>query len=217
MHRSVVTHQRTGWCRIHCATSRCPAGSDRRWYCPRGGKRVAWATMPPVTRLFPHFQPEQKAIGQHQRHGMPMKPLVTSGPGAGPRPALPWRPYDTARSHAADAPIRPTLSEWFPRTGYSRNISAPRATPRSHAPRPASPHAVAHHWPPANTARPQTSCAASLWSPAAIASRAPASAACAGGMHLPATWSCSPCSHTHREIRTYRHHIWILPGLQARP
>ena len=41
---SVVIHHITAWCRSHCATSRCTAGSARRRQSGRGGKRVAWAT-----------------------------------------------------------------------------------------------------------------------------------------------------------------------------
>src|SRR5262245_38965091 len=74
MNRSVVTHQRTAWWRSHRATSRCTAGKVWRRGFGRGGARVACATPPRVMPLLPHRQPDQNAIGQHDRHGMPMKP-----------------------------------------------------------------------------------------------------------------------------------------------
>src|SRR5918999_2881946 len=73
MNRSVVIHHCTAWCRSHRATSRCTAGRGWRWSFGRGGKRVASATLPLVTASLPQLQPDQKAIGQHDRHGMPMK------------------------------------------------------------------------------------------------------------------------------------------------
>jgi hypothetical protein len=73
MNRSVVTHHNTAWCRSHRATSRCTAGSVLRRYVGRGGKRVASATLSRVAALVPLFQPDQKTIGQHHGHGMPMK------------------------------------------------------------------------------------------------------------------------------------------------
>jgi hypothetical protein len=85
MHRSVVIHHRTAWCRSHRATSRCTAGRVWRWSVGRGGTRVASATLPLVTASLPQRQPDQKAIGQHDRDGMPMKarpqpPLVLGPP-----------------------------------------------------------------------------------------------------------------------------------------
>jgi hypothetical protein len=74
MNRSVVTHHRTAWCRNRPATSRCTAGSVRRWPLGRGGKRIAGAAPPGVTGPFPPLQPDQKAIGQHDGGRVPMKP-----------------------------------------------------------------------------------------------------------------------------------------------
>jgi len=74
MNRSVVIHRSTAWCRSHPATSRCTAGSVLRRNVGRGGNRVASATLPLVTASFPQLQPDQKAVGQHHRDRMPMKP-----------------------------------------------------------------------------------------------------------------------------------------------
>src|ERR671931_827847 len=74
MNRSVVTHHSTAWWRSHRATSRCTAGSVVRRRSGRGGKRAAWATLPRVTAPLPQLQPEEKAVGQHDSHGLPMKP-----------------------------------------------------------------------------------------------------------------------------------------------
>src|ERR671935_115409 len=74
MNRSVVIHHSTAWCRSHRATSRCPAGRVWRWGFGRGGKRGAGAPLPRVMVPLPPLQPDQKAIGQHDGHGMPMKP-----------------------------------------------------------------------------------------------------------------------------------------------
>ncbi len=72
MNRSVVTHHRTAWCRSQRATSRWTAGSVSRRRSGRGGNRVAWAT--PAWAAAPplQLQPDQKAIGQHDRHGRPV-------------------------------------------------------------------------------------------------------------------------------------------------
>src|SRR5688572_17373676 len=73
MNRSVDTHHWTAWCRSHRATSRWTAGKARRRRSGRGGKRIAGATTLALTASLPQFQPDQKAVGQHDRHRMPMK------------------------------------------------------------------------------------------------------------------------------------------------
>jgi hypothetical protein len=80
MNRSVVTHHRTAWCRNQPATSRCTAGSVRRWPLSRGGKRVAGATEPASSMPLPPLQPDEKAVGQHDGDCMTVK--------AWPQPAL---------------------------------------------------------------------------------------------------------------------------------
>src|SRR6187200_2516986 len=67
---SVVMHHTTAWCRSHCATSRCTAGSARRRQSGRGGKRVAWATPFALTVAVLQLQTRQKTHGQHDRHRM---------------------------------------------------------------------------------------------------------------------------------------------------
>ena len=74
MNRSVVTHHSRAWWRNHRATSRCTAGSVLRRYFGRGGKRAASASLADVMVPFLQPQPDQKAIRQHDGHGMPMKP-----------------------------------------------------------------------------------------------------------------------------------------------
>src|ERR671916_3153753 len=80
MNRSVVTHQRTAWCRSHWTTSRCTAGSVLRRRSERGGKKVAGATSPGLTAALAQLQPDQKTVGQHHRDRMPME--------ARPQPSL---------------------------------------------------------------------------------------------------------------------------------
>src|SRR5918996_4652794 len=73
MNRSVVIHHWTAGWRSHWATSRWLAGSGRRRRSGRGGKRVAGAAA--ASRFVPlaQLQPDQEAVGQHDRHGMPVK------------------------------------------------------------------------------------------------------------------------------------------------
>src|ERR687893_1123214 len=80
MNRSVVTHQRTAWCRSHWTTSRCTARSVLRRQSARGGKRVTGATSPGLTAALTQLQPDQKTVGQHHRDRMPME--------ARPQPSL---------------------------------------------------------------------------------------------------------------------------------
>jgi hypothetical protein len=74
MNGSVVTHPSTAWWRSHRATSRCTAGRVLRRDVGRGGNRVAEATLSCVTAPLPPFQPDEKAVGQHDGDSMPMKP-----------------------------------------------------------------------------------------------------------------------------------------------
>lgn len=73
MNRSVVIHHSTAWCRSHWTTSRCTGGRVLRWVFGQGGKRVASGTLSCVTVSLPKPQPDQKGIGPHDRHGMPVK------------------------------------------------------------------------------------------------------------------------------------------------
>jgi hypothetical protein len=72
MNRSVVTNYRTAWCRSHRATSGFTAGSKRLGQSGRGEKRAtgtAWAFL--IAPLL-QFQPDQEAVCQHHRDGMPV-------------------------------------------------------------------------------------------------------------------------------------------------
>src|ERR671914_1233159 len=73
MNRSVVTHQRTAWRRSHRATSRWIAGSECLRGSGRGGKRGTGATTTGLAVPLAQFQPDQKAVGEHDRHGMPVE------------------------------------------------------------------------------------------------------------------------------------------------
>src|SRR5215831_3051331 len=73
MNRSVVTHHWTAWWRSHRATSRWTAGSGFLRESGRGGKRVAGATSAWLATPLLQLQPDQKAVGQHDRDRMPVK------------------------------------------------------------------------------------------------------------------------------------------------
>src|SRR6266511_3744603 len=74
MKRSVVTHHKTAWWRSHRATSRWTAGKGLLRGSRRGGKRVARTTTMWLAAPLPPLQPDQKAVGQHHRDRVPMKP-----------------------------------------------------------------------------------------------------------------------------------------------
>jgi hypothetical protein len=163
MHRSVVPHHRTAWCRNQPATSRCTAGSVRRWPLGRGGTRVTGATSPALSVPLPPLQPDQNAVGQHDGDCMTVK--------AWPQPALVLVPAQLAlgllMKRLARMPPMGHGGQLLQR-GLRRQVAPELFTcPGRHAPPPASPRAAARHWLPAHTARARTSCAATLWSPAA--------------------------------------------------
>jgi hypothetical protein len=72
MHRSVVTHQRTAWRRRHRATSRWIAGRECLRGAGRGGTRGPGATATGLAAALAPLQPDQKPVGEPDRHGMPM-------------------------------------------------------------------------------------------------------------------------------------------------
>src|SRR5262247_3180972 len=80
MNQSVVTHHCTAWWRSHRATSRWTAGNECLRGSGRGGKGVTWATSAWRAAPLLQLQPDQKAVGQHHRDGVPMK--------AGPQASL---------------------------------------------------------------------------------------------------------------------------------
>jgi len=73
MRGSVVTHHwRASW-RGHRVTSQCTAGSLHLCRSDRGEKWVAGATAAFLVAALPQLQPDQEAVGQHDRDGMPME------------------------------------------------------------------------------------------------------------------------------------------------
>jgi hypothetical protein len=194
MNRSVVTHQRTAWCRSHRATSRCTAGSDCRW-CGCRGEKGRVGDPASYDGAVPAVPARPKRCKSAARSRCAAESPATSGSGIGSSPAFHWTLYDTAQSHGADGPSWPALPAWFARAGGSGNLSALRTALAWHALAPTSPGTAGRRWSPAKTAPPQTSGATTLWCPAASESSATASGTYAGATRPPATPDWSPHSH----------------------
>jgi hypothetical protein len=73
MNRSVVTPHWTAWWRSHRAPSRWTAGSGCLRGSGRGGKRGTRATSGGLAAALAQLQPDQEAVGQHHRDGMPVE------------------------------------------------------------------------------------------------------------------------------------------------
>ena len=216
MNLSVVTHQSTAWCRSHRATSRCTAGRVWRRGVSRGGKRVAWATRPLRPAPLPPFQPNEKAVGQHDGDGMSMKPQpqaalvlipaqLTLGLFMKPFNRMP--PMGVPGQHFERGLRGQVAPEVFPLLGRPLGGTLPHqpacvAVPiTGHPPTPHGHELLAQ--PP--------------FGPPPPANRAPLPARHALEQRVRRPYGCARhVPYTHGEIRAYRHHIGLLPGLQAR-
>src|ERR671936_1315910 len=214
MNRSVVTHHRTAWWRSHRATSRCTAGSVLRRRCGRGGKGVAWATLPPMTAPLPLFQPDQEAVREHDGHGMPMK--------ARPQAALvlvpAQLPFGLLMKLLDRMPAMGQAGQLF-KCGLRRQV-APELFPLLGLP-PLG--ALSQHpalMPLPVTGHPPTADRDKLLAPPAFGPLPPANHA-----PLPTGDGLEPLvrpphptgRHTpqaHREVGPHPDHIWLLPRLQ---
>jgi hypothetical protein len=217
MHRSVVTHQSTAWCRSHGATSRCTAGSERRRHCRRGGKRVASATLRGMMGPLRPLQPDQQAIGQHDGHGVPMKPrpqaaliLVPAQLALGLFMQLRDRmPPMGIPGQCCEGDIRgPVAPDRVPFLGRPLGRSLPHQPARVTVSVTGHPPAAHRH---------------ALLPPPAVGAPPPATRAPLPTRHRPEPFirpthrAGRRASPTHREVGPHRHHIPLVPGLHAPP
>jgi hypothetical protein len=216
MNRSVVTQQRTAWWRSHRATSRCTAG---RVWCRgvgRGEKRVASATLSLATASLPLLQPDQKAVRQHDRHRMAMKPR--------PQPPLVLVPAQLTRGLFMKL-LNGMALVGVPRQLFRRGLRGQIAPKISPLFRLALCGTLAQQ--PALMPRPGTGdsptsqrhelLAQPPCGPPPPANRAPLPAGHALEQFIRPPYGRAHCvPHTHGEIRADRHHIGRLPGFQAR-
>src|SRR5512135_3842592 len=70
----LASHSRRAWPRSQSITWRWTSGNGTRRRSGRGGKRSAGTTTPTFELPLLPLAPNQIAVGQHHRHGMPVEP-----------------------------------------------------------------------------------------------------------------------------------------------